>query len=357
MIPCHSRHLSTSGRKTKLLASSQAMVMMYDPASLSCSGALKACLDSSMAACTARKLGETVAVAAHACRDSLLRAEALIQLGLLPKPLSHTQRVPHVRQVYNWDCGLACVLMVLRAAGIHSEDFSSLRTLCSVTSIWTVDLAYLLRRFGLDVEFTTITIGANPDYAKESFYREHMAEDGSRVERLFQEAAAAGITVTHRSVSCAELKERMLTGAAIIIALVDKTRLAGHSVPAAAVPSITPGLASRLGLAPSYTGHYIVICAYDPDTDRFMLQDPASTAEMNSVPSCSLEAARHAYGTDEDLLLITVPSSPSLTSSVSAMSGAAPALLCVRMGSGPDCQAGALLSAGVYVALTISRQL
>lgn len=120
--------------------------------------------------------------------------------------------------------------MVLRAAGIHSEDFSSLRTLCSVTrsalphaqhlhctfhqpevtglipvassknrlstssvltcfavrSIWTVDLAYLLRRFGLDVEFTTITIGANPDYAKESFYREHMAEDGSRVERLFQ---------------------------------------------------------------------------------------------------------------------------------------------------------------------------
>ncbi len=53
-------------------------------------------------------------------------------------------------------------------------------------SIWTVDLAYLLRRFGLEVEFTTITIGANPEYAKESFYREHMAEDGSRVERLFQ---------------------------------------------------------------------------------------------------------------------------------------------------------------------------
>lgn len=53
-------------------------------------------------------------------------------------------------------------------------------------SIWTVDLAYLLRRFGLEVELTTITIGANPDYAKESFYKEHMAEDGSRVERLFQ---------------------------------------------------------------------------------------------------------------------------------------------------------------------------
>jgi len=25
--------------------------------------------------------------------------------------------VPHVRQTYNWDCGLACVLMSLRAMG------------------------------------------------------------------------------------------------------------------------------------------------------------------------------------------------------------------------------------------------
>ena len=56
-------------------------------------------------------------------------------------------------------------------------------------SIWTVDLAYILRRFGLAVEFTTVTLGANPDYAKESFYKEHMAEDGFRVERLFQVAS------------------------------------------------------------------------------------------------------------------------------------------------------------------------
>ncbi len=38
-----------------------------------------------------------------------------------------------VSAVHYRDCGLACVLMVLRAAGIHSEDFSSLRSLCSIT--------------------------------------------------------------------------------------------------------------------------------------------------------------------------------------------------------------------------------
>ena len=53
-------------------------------------------------------------------------------------------------------------------------------------SIWTVDLAYLLRRSALSVELMTITLGANPNYASEGFYKEHIQEDGSRVERLFR---------------------------------------------------------------------------------------------------------------------------------------------------------------------------
>ena len=36
------------------------------------------------------------------------------------------------------------------------------------------------------MELTTITLGANPEYASEGFYKEHMEEDGSRVERLFR---------------------------------------------------------------------------------------------------------------------------------------------------------------------------
>ena len=52
--------------------------------------------------------------------------------------------------------------------------------------MWTIDLAHLLRRFGLAVEFTTVTLGANPAYARERFYREHLRRDCARVERLFQ---------------------------------------------------------------------------------------------------------------------------------------------------------------------------
>lgn len=53
-------------------------------------------------------------------------------------------------------------------------------------SVWTVDLAHLLRHFGLDVTLATIMVGANPSYYHEDFYMEHMAEDQFRVTQLFK---------------------------------------------------------------------------------------------------------------------------------------------------------------------------
>lgn len=41
----------------------------------------------------------------------------------------------------------------------------------SFCSIWTVDLAYLLHKFSVDFSFLTVTLGANPDYSAESYYR------------------------------------------------------------------------------------------------------------------------------------------------------------------------------------------
>ena len=38
-------------------------------------------------------------------------------------------------------------------------------------SIWTVDLAYLLQRFSVSFSYFTVTLGANPNYCLESFYK------------------------------------------------------------------------------------------------------------------------------------------------------------------------------------------
>eukprot|EP00894_Picocystis_sp_ML_P001507 jgi/Pico_ML_1/52024/g2799.t1 len=71
--------------------------------------------------------------------------------------------------------------------------------MCRTTSIWTVDLAHLLNNFGLEVYFFTITLGANPEFFSENFYKDNMEEDRGRVETLFHLAPEQGIRVQRRS--------------------------------------------------------------------------------------------------------------------------------------------------------------
>lgn len=51
-------------------------------------------------------------------------------------------------------------------------------------------------------------------------------------------------------------------------------------------------------------GHYVVICGYNAETDSFILQDPAAGCCNITVTSTTLENARKAWGTDEDLLVV-----------------------------------------------------
>ena len=57
--------------------------------------------------------------------------------------------------------------MIVHANGMKHVDLKYLRELCGTTSIWTVDIAHLLRHFHLKVKFYTVTLGANPAYADE----------------------------------------------------------------------------------------------------------------------------------------------------------------------------------------------
>ena len=65
------------------------------------------------------------------------------------------------------DCGLACVLMVLRALGLRQYHMGSLLELCPTRSIWTIDLAHLLAAAAAAggwvgrVQLLTTTLGAN----------------------------------------------------------------------------------------------------------------------------------------------------------------------------------------------------
>ncbi|KAK4579340.1 hypothetical protein RGQ29_029127 [Quercus rubra] len=209
--------------------------------------------------------------------------------------------------------------MVLETLGITTCDFQALMELCSTNSIWTIDLAYLLHKFNVGFSFFTITVGANPSYSFETFYKEQLPNDLLRVDTLFKKAREAGINIECRSIGGKDISYLILSGKYIAIALVDQRKL---SQPWSENLSVS----GFFGSNSCYTGHYVVICGYDTDADEFEIRDPASSRKNARISSKCLEEARKCFGTDEDLLLISLekcvkqnspsPQGPQLPSNV-----------------------------------------
>ncbi|CAA3022354.1 Hypothetical predicted protein [Olea europaea subsp. europaea] len=204
--------------------------------------------------------------------------------------------VPHINQLRTWDCGLACVLMVLRTLGIYNCNIQELGELCSTTSIWTVDLAYLLQKFSVKFSYCTVTLGANPNFYVETFYKDQLPNDLVRVNMLFQEAREAGVSIECRSVSAEEISELILSGKYIAIALVDQYKLSHSWLEDVYVSDFYNG-------SPDYTGHYVIICGYDAVTNEFEIRDPKFCRKFERVTSSCLQESRKSFGTDEDILL------------------------------------------------------
>ncbi|XP_024986546.1 protein GUCD1-like [Cynara cardunculus var. scolymus] len=212
---------------------------------------------------------------------------------------SHFVEVPHIKQSRSWDCGLACVLMVLRTLGLNHYDIQDLEDLCRTTSIWTVDLAYLLQKLSIRFSYFTVTFGANPDFSVETFYKEQLANDIGRVDMLFQRSIEEGIKIERRSIKGEEIIFLILSGKYIVIALVDQCILSKPWKEDVRIPQFYNGTAA-------YTGHYVVICGYDAVTDEYEIRDPASSRKRERISSKCLEEARKSYGTDEDILLVSL---------------------------------------------------
>ncbi|KAG2627119.1 hypothetical protein PVAP13_3KG227129 [Panicum virgatum] len=166
----------------------------------------------------------------------------------------------------------------------------------TVFNIWTVDLAYLLNKFSVSFSFFTVTLGANPQYSAESFYREQLQEDIDRVDELFGKALEAGISIQCRSISAYDIAFLLLSGHCIAIALVDKSKL----------NSSWMNDVQQLNEDSDYMGHYVVICGYDADDCEFEIRDPASSRKRERVKMKSLDEARKSFGTDEDILLVSL---------------------------------------------------
>ncbi|RUO95769.1 Guanylylate cyclase-domain-containing protein, partial [Jimgerdemannia flammicorona] len=236
-------------------------------------------------------------------------------------------RRPTLERLSNWDCGLACVSMTLEGLGIQCNVYD-LRRLCPSNSIWSVDLAFLLRNYVEDFTYYTSFLGSRTEYKRDKFYQDSWSEDQKRVNKLFAIAKSCNVHIVRMYVSrMGGMWEWEVAGAGmgrvrgeilplddfkrflyfkkfVIIALVNmrllrcQLCLQRRNCTAAMCGSFDSIIEKMKGY--DYLGHFIVLINYDPTEDVFIYRDPAVTDGFCIIAAEDLDKARQSEGTDND---------------------------------------------------------
>lgn len=216
--------------------------------------------------------------------------------------------LPHVRQKTEWDCGLACSLMVLQKLLGNKFDNAVYEEICAAknfgTSVWTIDIASIFTDYKADYVFCTKTLGVDPSYGQNSFYERTFNFDETRVNRLFTLAPTLGLKVEKRSVSLEEIISRLLKGYVALV-LVNSNALICNWCEV-----FSPNKLRMLTncICPSsqsdYCGHYVVLCGFDADKRCVYYKNPSFNEDLCCAKFDMFETARHSYGTDEDIVFV-----------------------------------------------------
>jgi hypothetical protein len=271
------------------------------------------------------------------------------------------QLVEPFAQRWNWDCGIACCFMVLRAreaaqraqqrlsgqeqlaAMLALQPAASPRGLptyeelvaeMGTRSVWTIDLAHALARRGLPPLFFTTCAGVAQHHAGVDYYSAQLDSDRPRVNALFAAAAERGIRVRVEALSDAQLVELLRSERSLAICLVDAHVLnasepvASDAEAAAAGCNVRSGEdASGAASAAKYQGHYVLLLDVSQSGKEAALAEDGEEAESargrllvsfidpfaakgearrRSVTLDKLRAARSAAGTDDDVLVLSL---------------------------------------------------
>ncbi|BFG00364.1 protein GUCD1 [Drosophila madeirensis] len=230
-------------------------------------------------------------------------------------PQSKHYNLTHYQQRYNWDCGLSCIIMILSTQQ-RDEMLTNFENICREegfgSSTWTIDLCYLLLRYQVRHEYYTQTLGIDPNYSQHTYYSKIIDKDEKRVTRKFKDAKAHGLRVEQRTVDMEVILRHLarhgpvilLTNASVLTCEICKRnvleKFGCFHIPCIAQNTRLPAATNK-----RYAGHYVVLCGYDMATEKVFYHNP----EVHDGHICrcltdSMDTARRAYGTDEDIILI-----------------------------------------------------
>ncbi|KAG1682430.1 Protein GUCD1 [Nymphon striatum] len=233
--------------------------------------------------------------------------------------------VTHVPQKYNWDCGVACVMMVINAQA-RADLNNHFKEICEEEgfekSVWTIDLCYLLKRYNMNFLFCSTRLGVDPDFSKMTYYGSMLKTHTTRVEAKIACAKKMGIEMDERlrregftsnrgigalisidllPVYLNNIIDHLNTGKPIIV-LVN----GNHLYCLECIPNKIKTIFLNLVTCghPPYCGHYIVIIGYDINCKVIYYEDPLKENKTCKISFENFDKARTAYGTDEDIIFI-----------------------------------------------------
>jgi hypothetical protein len=209
----------------------------------------------------------------------------------------------HVKQRETWDCGIACLVMILSHDGGGNQELYSIllnRIGKSTQSIWTADLVWCFYHHYSETDeerhccclFVTKSLWPNQEWEQLEYYQQGYASDSQRVtyrvhEIMQQQHSQSHVLLCPRteSLSIRAVKDLVKREDCVAMALVD------HSL-----------LLNQPPLAPTghYVGHYIVLTGVLPN-NMLVVHNPALDEGPTYVSLEIFEQAWRAQGTDEDI--------------------------------------------------------
>ena len=231
----------------------------------------------------------------------------------IPPPQGGDTTMEVTRQRGDWDCGLACATTLARFV-LGERNAPSLddvrRAIGRRKSVWTIDLAFALKKCGVErVVMCTTCAGTNAGLCEEAFYRDDLLDDARRVNGLFSRCKRALKDGGSGDETVPELRVQSLTREALVevikagwfaMALVDKYTMLSNTQEQDDDDDDDDDT--------GFIGHYVVIVGvHDSIAGRlFTVLDPSGEESFKlSVPSDRLDKARKTLGTDEDLIFVS----------------------------------------------------
>lgn len=148
--------------------------------------------------------------------------------------------------------------------------------------------------------YMTTVLGVNQRHENDRYYKNILPKDTERVNARFQEAEQKGVIVDEGALTTNDLIEHLANYGPVI--LLTNSELLSCDV------CKKQKLSNELrGIFPVYTdfsGHYIVLCGYNLRFGKVLYRNPAMSDQICTMTLKQLDAARGAFGTDNDVILM-----------------------------------------------------